>query len=169
MLSRYSREEIIKKLTAKVGYPVEEAKLSPETRRAIANLADFQRHLFLISEILNGERGRVEQSLILSAASRLHRDKEMDAHVEEIVKLQKEVDAKISEISAQIVLEDEAKQSGVPAPSRGGGLEALELKCPTCGAGLPLPAGRYVKCKYCDSTISIQDVSSQIRDMIQSV
>jgi hypothetical protein len=65
MLSRYSRQEILRKLTVKVGYPVQEETRSPGTRRAIANLADFQRHLFLISEVLNGERGRVEQSVIL--------------------------------------------------------------------------------------------------------
>jgi DNA-directed RNA polymerase subunit RPC12/RpoP len=45
----------------------------------------------------------------------------------------------------------------------------VELKCPTCGASLPMPTGRYLKCGYCRSTISIQDVSSQIRDLIQKV
>jgi len=169
MLSRSSRQELLRKLSAKVGYPIREESLSPETRRAITNLATFQRHLFVISEILNGERGRVEQSAILSVSSRLHKDREMEAHLEEIGKLQKEIDAKMAEISAQILLEDEAKQSGVPAPGREGGLGAVELKCPTCGATLPMPTGRYVKCNYCNSTLSIQDVSSQIRDMIQKV
>jgi hypothetical protein len=42
----------------------------------------------------------------------------MEAHMDEIGKLQKEVDDKISEISAQMVLEDEARQSGKPAPGR---------------------------------------------------
>jgi hypothetical protein len=169
MLSRTSRQEILRKLEFSVGYPINEEELSMGTRQAITNLADFQRHLFVISEILSGEQGRVERSVILSFSSRLRKDEEMDAHSDEIHKLQKEIDDKISEISTQIRQEDKARQSGQPPPERSGGIEAVELKCPNCGAVLPMPTGRFVKCEYCDATISIQDVSSQIREMIQSI
>ncbi len=169
MLSRASREEILKKLEAKVGHPVSEEELSPGSRRAIANLAEIQRNLLAISEVLNGEQSRVQRSTLLSLSSRLHKDKEIELHGVEVRQLQTEIDNKISEISAQLLQEIEARRSGLPLPERQGGLDAVELKCPNCGAALPMPTGRFVKCEYCSTTLSIQDVSSQIRNMIQSV
>jgi hypothetical protein len=169
MLSRTSRQEILRKLEVKVGYPIDEERLSMGTRQAITNLADFQRHLLVISEILNGEQGRVERSVILSFSNRLQKDTEIESHAAEITKLQKEIDDKISEISTQIRQEENARQSGQPPPERSGAVDAIQLKCPTCGAALPMPTGRFVKCEYCDATISIQEVSSQISKMIQSI
>jgi len=169
MLSRTSREEILRKLESKVGYTIEEDRLSLGTRQAITSLADFQRHLFVISEILNGEQGRVERSPFLSFSSKLYKDREVEAHTDEIKNLQREIDNKVSEISAQILQEDEARRKGQPPPEREGGIDAFQLKCPTCGAALPMPTGRFVKCEYCNATLSIQDVSSQIKTMIQSI
>jgi len=169
MLSRASKEEILRKLEAKVGHPVTEEGLSPGNRRAIANLAEIQRNLFAISEVLSGERSRIQQSALLSLSSKLHKDTEMEMHVAEVKSLQTEIDNKISEISAHIVQEEEARSSGIPPPERQGGLGAVELKCPNCGAALPMPNGRFVKCEYCSATLSIQDVSSQIKSMIQSI
>jgi len=169
MLSQASKEEILRKLQARVGHPISEEGLSPGNRKAIANLAEIQRDLFAISEVLNGERGRIQRSALLSLSSKLHKDNEMETHGAEVKSLQTEVDNKISEISAHILEEDEARSSGLPPPERQGGLDAVELKCPNCGAVLPMPNGRFVKCDYCSTTLSIQDVSSQIRSMIQSI
>jgi len=169
MLSRASKEEILRKLEAKTGRPVSEEGLSPGSRRAIASLAEIQRSLFAISEVLNGEQSRVQRSALLSLSSRLHKNSEMRTHGDEVKSLQAEVDNKISEISAQIIQEDQARSSGLPLPERQGGLGAVELKCPNCGAVLPMPTGRFIKCEYCSTTLSIQDVSSQIRSMIQSI
>lgn len=169
MLSRTSRQEILRKLSDRVGHPVEEGKLSPDTRRAVRNLADVQRHLLVIEEILQGERGRVERSRLLTFASRFREDGEIAVHAGEIRKLQGELDAKVSEISGQIKKEEEARESGKPVPAREGGAEAVQLKCPACGAGLPMPTGRYVKCEYCGSAMSIKDISSQMTQMIRSI
>ena len=169
MLSRTSKEEVLRKLESRVGFPLDEEKLSLGTRQAIANLAAVQRNLFVISEILNGEQGRIEGSAVLTAASRVHRDKEVASHEAEIAALQTAVSDQISEISAQVLQEEKARESGQPPPARGAGAEAVQLKCPNCGAALPLPTGRFTKCQYCNSTVSIQDVSSQIRAMIQSI
>jgi len=169
MLSQASKEEVLRKLEVKAGHPVSEEGLSPGTRRAIANLAEIQRNLLAISEILSGEESRIQRSILLSLSSRLHKDREMEMHRAEVNSLQAEVDNKISEISAQILQEDEARKSGLPPPEGHGGLDAVELKCPNCGAVLPMPTGRFVKCEYCSTTLSIQDVSSQIRSMIQRI
>jgi DNA-directed RNA polymerase subunit RPC12/RpoP len=169
MLSRTSRQEILHKLEVKVGHPVDERELSLGARQAIINLADVQRHLLVISEILNGEQSRVEQSRLLSLSSKFHEDKEIKVHAGEISMLQTEIDSKISELSAQILQEYKARQLGQPPPERQGGVDAIQLKCPTCGATLPMPTGRFVKCEYCNSVLSIQDVSSQIKTMIQNI
>jgi hypothetical protein len=169
MLSRASRQEILRKLEVKVGNPIIEDELSPESRQAIDSLTEIQRNLFAISEILNGEQDRVKQNALLSLSSRLRKDNEMETHAAEVNNLQKEVDNKISEISEQILQEEEARRSGRLPPKREGGLAAVELKCPNCSAVLPMPTGRFVKCEYCGTTLSIQDVSSQIKEMIQSI
>ena len=152
MLSRASKEEILRKLGAKIGHPVSEEGLSPGNKRAVTSLAEIQRNLFAISEVLNGEQSRIQRSALLSLSSKLHKDTEMEMHRAEIGSLQTEIDNKISEISAQMLKEDEARSSGLPLPERQGGLDAVELKCPTCGAALPMPTGRYVKCEYCSTT-----------------
>jgi len=169
VLSQTSKEEILRKLGAKVGHPVGEEGLSPSSRRAVANLSEIQRNLFAISEVLNGEQSRIQRSAILSLSSKLRKNKEMEIHGAEVRSLQAELDSKISEISAQVLQEDEARSSGLPPPERQGGLDAVELKCPNCGATLPMPNGQFVKCQYCSATLSIQDVSSQIKSMIQSI
>lgn len=169
MLSTTSRQEILRRLGVGLGYTVNEANLSPSTRQAITNLSDVQRRLRVISEILRGEHSRVEHNLLLSLSFRLRKDQEREAHADEIKQLQAEVDGKISEISTQILQEDRAKQSGEPPPERQGVVEAAQLKCPNCGAALPMPMGRFVQCQYCGATLSIQDVSSQIRSMIQGI
>jgi hypothetical protein len=169
MLSSTSRQEVLRRLGNNLGYPVNEANLSSGTRQAITNLSLVQRNLMVISEILRGERSRVERNVLLSLSSKLRKDKERDAHSEEVKQLQTEIDSKISEISTQILQEDTARQSGQPLPERRGTIEAVQLKCPNCGAALPMPTGRFVECKYCNATMSIQDVSSQIRSMIQGI
>jgi hypothetical protein len=169
MLSSTSRQEVLRKLGANVGYPVNESSLSPSTRQAITNLSVVQRHLLVISEILRGERSRVEKNALLSLSSRLRKDKKRDEYSAEIRQLQSEIDSKIIEISSHILQEEIARQSGQPPPQREGAIEAVQLKCPNCGAALPMPIGRFVECKYCNATLSIQDVSSQIRSMIQGI
>src|SRR5712692_393820 len=169
MLSTTSRQEVLRRLGVNLGYSVSEANLSSGTRQAITNLSLVQRNLSVISEILRGERSRVERNFLLSLSSRLRKDQEREAHSNEIKQLQTEIDSKISEISTQILEEDRARASGQPPPERQGLIEAVQLKCPNCGAALPMPTGRFVECKYCNATLSIQDVSSQIRSMIQGI
>lgn len=169
MLSRTSRQEILRKIEASAGHPINEKELPQGTYKAISNLAHVQRHLLVISEILNGEEDRVEKSAVLSLASRLRKDEEMASHLKEIEALQSEIAKKVTELAQQILKEEEAKQSGNPPPERAGAVEVAQLKCPTCGAALPLPTGRFMKCEYCGSTVTIRDVSSQIRTLIKSI
>jgi len=169
MLSRASRQEVLRKLEAKVGHPIDEANQTPDTRQAITNLTEIQRNLFAIAGILDGEESRIKQNALLSLSSRLRKDNEMKMHATEVKTLQQEIDNKISEIAEHVLKEEEAIRSGSLPPKREGGLEAIELKCPNCGASLPMPTGRFVKCEYCETTLSIQDVSSQIKEMIQSI
>lgn len=172
MLSQSSRQEILRKLNSKLGYELNEENLSPSLRQAITNLAKVQQHLFTIAEILRGENSRIKKSVILSAAARFGRESEKSertAYADEINKLHLEIDSKISQLADQVSQEDKASQSGLPPPQHEGRLEPLQLKCPLCGAALPLPTGRLVQCQYCKATLSVQDVSSQIKSIIQSI
>lgn len=172
MLSQTSRQEIVRKINSKTGYPIKEENLTQPTRQAITNLAIVQRHLYVVTELLRGEQSRIDRSLILRAASRLGRDSEKVERsnlANEIAKLQSEIDNKISDISNQILGEEKARQSGLPAPEYKGELEAVQLKCPACGSSLPMPTGRFVRCQYCEAMLSIQEVSSQISSMIQKI
>ena len=169
MLSRTSKQEIVRKIEAHVGHPVDEEKLSRGTRQAVSSLAYVQRNLFVISEILNGEQSRIEGNALLSVAAKVRKDKDVAAHAAEIEALQKAIQDKVAEVSQQVLDEEKAREDGKPPPDRQGGLDATHLKCPDCGAALPMPTGRFTKCEYCGSTISLQDVSSQIRTLIQGI
>jgi hypothetical protein len=172
MLSQTSRKEILRKINFKTGYQVVEYNLTPATRQAITNLAEVQRHLFVITEILRGENRRVEQNAILTMASKFGKDSEKAERAtlaDEIGKIQGEIDAKVADISKQVVAEDTAQRSGVPPPEYKGTLSPFQLKCPSCGATLPIPTGRFTTCQYCKATLTIQDVSTQLRSMIQGI
>jgi hypothetical protein len=172
MLSKTARQEILRKLEVKVGSPIWEQDLTQPTRQAITNLATIQRHLSIITEVLRGERSRVERSTILTIASKFGRDSEKGEKarlMDEIKNLQGEIETKISELSKQISDEVAARKLGVPPPDYKGSLEVIQLKCPQCGAALPMPSGSVTKCQYCGTTLSIQEVSTQIRSMIQSI
>lgn len=172
MLSKNSGQEILRRIYSKVGFTVNEVNLTPATRQAITNLATMQRHLLVVTELLEGENSRIERSAMLRLASKIGRDSERRERTklaEEITKLQLEVDAKVSELSDRILKEENARQTGQPPPEYGGGLEIAQLKCPTCGASLPLPTGRFIKCQYCSAALTIQEVSSQMKSMIQSI
>ncbi|MGD1054895.1 MAG: hypothetical protein ABR867_02295 [Nitrososphaerales archaeon] len=172
MLSQNSRQEILNRIYSKIGFTVNEADLTPATRQGITNLAMMRRHLLVITELLEGENSRIERSTLLRLASKTGKDSERRERAklaEEISKLQLEVDAKVSELSDRILKEENARQAGQPAPEYGGNLEVAQLKCPTCGAALPLPTGRFFKCQYCSAALTIQEVSSQMKSMIQKI
>lgn len=172
MLSQTSRQEILRKINSKIGYPIKEENLTPASRQAITNLAIVQRHFFVITELLRGEQSRIDRSLILRTTSKLGKDSEKAERTNlanEISKLQLEIDDKIADLSNQILGEEKARQSGLPPPEYKGKLEVVQLKCPTCGASLPMPTGRFVQCQYCKATLSVQEVSSQISSMIQRI
>ena len=172
MLSQTSRQEIVRKLTLQVGGQFNEGDLTPETRQAITNLATLQRHLFVITELLRGENSRIDRSFVLSAAAKLGRGSEKQERANlaaEVKGMQDEIDKKVTEISAQIQAEAKARLSGKEPPAYAGKLEPVQLKCPSCGASLPMPTGRFTKCEFCGATFTIQDVGQRIRSMIQSV
>lgn len=172
MLSQTSRREILRKINFRTGYQVIEYNLSPATRQAITNLAEVQRHLFVITEILRGEDSRIQRSAILTMASKIGKDSEKAERAtlaDEMSKLQAEIDAKVEVISNQIVAEESARQSGAAPPEYKGKLDLVELKCPSCGATLPIPTGRFTTCQYCKATLTIQDVSTQLKSMIQGI
>jgi hypothetical protein len=169
MLSQTSTREILRKLESQVGHPINEADLSLNMKRAVSNLAAVQRHIWVISEVLRGESSRVQRNAFLSFASRLHKDEQREAHSGEVQTLQAELNSKISEVSAQILQEDIARQSGQLPPTWRGNVETIRLKCPSCGADLPMPTGRFIECQFCKTTLSIQDVSSQMKTAIQGI
>jgi DNA-directed RNA polymerase subunit RPC12/RpoP len=172
MLSQDSRQQTLRRIYSRVGFAVDEVNLTPATRQAITNLATMQRHLLVITELLEGENSRIQKSTLLRLASRIGKGSEKSERAklaEEISRLQLEVDAKASELSDRILKEENARQTGQPPPEHGGSLEAAQLECPTCGAALPLPTGRFVKCQYCSAVLTIQEVSSQMKSMIQSI
>jgi DNA-directed RNA polymerase subunit RPC12/RpoP len=172
MLSKDSRQQILGIIYFKVGFTVDEVSLTPATRQAITNLATLQRHLLVTTELLQGENSRIERSALLRLASKIGKGSESRERArlaEEINNLQLEVDAKVSELSDRILKEENARQTGQPPLEHGGGLEAAQLKCPSCDAALPLPTGRFVKCQYCGATLTIQEVSSQMKSMIQNI
>ena len=172
MLSQASRQEVIRKINVKAGFVVAEATLTPATRQAITNLATIQRHLYIVLEILRGEQSRIERSTILTAASKIGMGSERAeraALTDEVSKLQAEIDNKIGELANQIMAEQNAAQSGQPPPAYKGSLELVQLKCPNCGASLPIPTSQFIQCQFCKNTFTIRDVSAQIRSMIQSI
>ncbi len=169
MLSQASRQEILRKIGMAVGHPIMESDLTEGTRQSITNLASIQRNLSVMDEILLGETERLNRSPVLRLSSRLSKDKELEVHSAEVRKLRTEVDGKVAELARQVAEEETALKNGTPLPQRGDQVKTVELKCPACGAPLPMPSARVVKCQYCDASVGIDDVSEQIKSVIARV
>ena len=167
-----SRQEILRKINSQIGYEIKEEELTPATRQAITNLATLQKHLFAITELLRGENSRIERSFILRTAAKMGKDSgktERLTLTQQINGLQTDINAKASEIANQALAELNARQMGTPPPVYGGKLELIQLKCPSCGAALPMPTGHFLTCQYCKATLTLEDVSTQMKTMIQGV
>ena len=168
MLSKTSRQEILRKLSLSIGKSIDERDLSDETKQRITALSKVQNHLYMIDEILQGEKQRTEQNPLLRLSSRLAPDKEIRGHEEEILVLKAELDAKISAISKEVSDELDAARSGLYPTKGTRNVAPVELKCPSCSALLPMPSQRIVRCSYCNTLISLSEISDQMKDIIRS-
>lgn len=159
----------MRKLGTQVGHQIDEDALSPELRQAISNMAAVQRHLSIIEEVMRAEDGRIERNALLKLTSRVHKDGQREVQADEIAKIHSELDVKVAEVSTRIMKEDAARASGTPVAARTPEVKAVQLKCPSCSADLPMPTGRFMTCQYCGTAISIQDVGEQMRTAIHGI
>ncbi len=170
MLSSQAKQDIMAKLSAKLGYPISEGNLSPDIRRGITVLSNIERYLYVIQEILRAEDGRVKGSVVLSLASKVHAIKTDPKQVEQINKLRTEIEIKINELADRILKDEKEKGSESPHNAYDQRITMIvELKCPRCGAPLPLPTTKVVKCSYCNSTFLIQDLVPQLSSMVRNI
>lgn len=179
MLIDVARQAVIEGINQKVGYPVIQNELSPEIRQSIEGLAIIQKNLYVMREVLNGERSRIQNNAIRSFLSKHIKNREINDEINQVGVLQSEINKKITEISDRIQNTKYTSQKGVSIGSislssqkeqdEKVGVNLIVLKCPSCGATLPMPTSQFVECEYCESTISIQDFGLQFKSMIQSL
>lgn len=170
MLSNQAKLEIMNRLSFKVGYTISEASLSPEIRKKITILTSVQRSFYIIQEISRGERARVNGSVVLRIASKLHSTKDASELVHQIEELNTEIENKINDISKQILTNETSESinetlDGIADGTKG----VIELTCTKCGAPLPLPTGKFLKCSYCGEGLFIQDITPQLRSIVKRI
>lgn len=179
MLIDVARQAVIDGISKKLGYSVPQNDLPPDIKQSIESLADVQKNLYIMREVLNGERSRIQNNSIRSFISKHRPNKEINEHVNIVDGLQEDINNKVSELSDRIrkntaTLEMRAKIVPNSSPAQSINSSKTDpslkvLKCPTCGAPLPMPTSQFIKCKYCSSTISIQDFGLQLKSMIDSL
>ena len=179
MLIDVARQAVIDGINQNMGYSVSQSELPVGIRQSIEGLAIIQKNLYIMREVLNGERSRIQNNAIRSFISKHHVSKEMDNQASQIGDLQLEINNKITEICDRIRIQDSAPQRQVSIGSvtistnkdinDKSSSSLLALKCPNCGAPLQMPSSQFVKCNYCKTTISIQDFGLQIKSMIQNL
>ncbi len=170
MLSGQAKQEIILRLSSKVGYPLSEGTLSPDIRRGISTLAAVERSLSIIQEISRGEKARINGSLILSLASRARHNKDDPKLKDQIAKLQQEIENKLTDISNRILKGETSKVTEDPTKiTNNRSNPIIELKCEKCGAPLPIPISQFIKCSYCGATLLIQDFAPQLSAIVNEI
>jgi len=201
-----ARKEILNRIGEKVGFVVEEGKLSPTTRQAITSLASIWRYAIFMKQLAMATRTRAEQiktyrllmgaggfilaimlatidaslfiiTLLVTIGLIYYLGKQYKITSEELNKLLEEVNSieakvfeKINELSQRV--QNELKMGwitqNIPAPhSRGPAV--VELRCPNCGAPLPMPSSSTIQCKYCGAVITIRDIGLQLKSLIDTI
>ena len=161
-------QSIMDRINQKIGYSVAESSLSPALRRSITNLAQVQRSLYTIRQIYFAELNRSNQNFITRFASR--NDKvTIERDDQEVQRLKVAVDSKVDELSKRVLMEQTLKQTTSESDIPNNSSAVTALKCPNCGASVPLPTDTLVKCNYCGGSLSIQNLQLQLATIVQGI
>jgi len=204
-----ARNEILDKISHKIGYSIREDALSPSTRQAITSLANIWRNTIFMKQLAMGEKSRAEQiksySLVAGAVGLLsaiifglinfslscitvlvaivvvyylykqyqETTQELTTNLQEISSIEDKISSKIDELSERITKEQKLGwiKQNIPMEKTSFTSEPmiLELRCPKCGASLPMPTTNFIQCKYCGTILTIKDIGSQIKSLIESI
>jgi len=95
---------------------------------------------------------------------------ELNKLFEEINSIETKVFEKIDELSHRVLNELKIVWVAQNVPLfQSRGLVVVELRCPNCGAPLPMPSSSTIRCKYCGTVITIRDVGLQLKSLIDTI
>ncbi len=158
MLIESAKQDILERISAKVGYAVGESSLSPALRQSITTLAPVERSLYTMRQIYFAEVNRSNQNFVTRFATRGDKHA-IERDGQEVQRLKTAVDSKVEDLSKRVLMEQTLKHTVGESPVEANGSATLTaLKCPNCGAALPFPTSIMVKCDYCGGSLSIQNL-----------
>ena len=203
-----AKNEILERISSKLGYRITENSLSPNVRQAITLLANIWRKVIYMKQLELGQKTNAERiriycyiivasgialatliSIVNIAAGvttfvitfivfyylyRKHQESlnEIAANIREIAMLEESIASKIDELTQRILKEQKLRwiKRALPAEQLiSKPLRVLEIRCPNCGAKLPIPSAPFIRCPYCSTTLSVQEIGLQIKSLIESV
>ena len=165
-----AKKDIFERLSERVGFELVESSLSAPLRTSIYTLAHVERSLYAIRQIYYAELDNSQNFLSRFASKRTRLGIEKDR--EEVERLKTAVADKIEDLSKRILSEHAIKENTVVPNSNSiltNSAQLVTLKCPNCGAGLPMPATEFVKCDYCGSTLTMQNLQAQLSSILQGI
>lgn len=165
-----AKKDILERLSERVGSEVTESSLSAPLRNSVNTLAHVERSLFAIKQIYYAELDNSQNFLSRFVSRRAKLGIERDR--EEVERLKAAVENKIEDISKRILSKSTLRENAaVPAADRSStdATQYVSLKCPNCGAGLPIPSTEFVKCDYCGSTLTMQNLQIQLSSILQRI
>lgn len=169
MLLESARKDILERISNKIGYTISESSLSPALRQSITTLAHVERSFDTMRQIYYAEANRSNQNFVTRFASRGDKHA-IERDGQEVQRLKSAIDMKVEDLSKRVLLEQTLKQTAGETRIQTTDSAALTaLKCPNCGASLPLPTNTVVKCGYCGGSLSIQNLQLQLASIVQGI
>ena len=165
-----AKKDILERLSERVGFELVESSLSAPLRTSINTLAHVERSLYAIRQIYYAELDNSQNFLSRFASKRTRLGIEKDR--EEVERLKTAVADKIEDLSKRILSEHAIKENAAVPNSNSiltNSAQLVTLKCPNCGARLPMPATEFVKCDYCGSTLTMQNLQTQLSSILQGI
>ncbi len=165
-----AKKDILERLSERVGFEVIESSLSAPLRTSINTLAHVERSLYAVRQIYYAEVDNSQNFLSRFASKKTKLGIEKDR--EEVERLKSAVDNKIENLSERILSEHGIKENAMVPNTNSiptNTAQLVTLKCPNCGAGLPMPATEFVKCDYCGSTLTMQNLQAQLSSILQGI
>lgn len=155
MMLSDARNEVVRKISEKCGFAIDEQKLSPHLRESITSAAEIMKQLSVIRNLLLVEKHDSERFMNrLKSKITGKEDQEIAQYLDQLSGLHKSLDQRI-ELLAEEVYEE--LQTGWSNAGEEKKPIIEQLKCQSCGAPLKVPSSFIAKCEYCGTEYKLSD------------
>lgn len=156
LIDKQVNTDIFSKICDVLGYEIKSESIDPVILLRIKKLAEIKKIVYILSEVIRGENGRVKNHLLLRIGNKINNDQSLLTVQFEMIQLQ--INNKIKEIADSILkatLQSNIKdgRSGIIHISK-----SVEINCPSCNSSLLNKGTSILLCEKCGKKLHASEI-----------